>query len=842
MKHFQKIGATILVALLLLLQIQTIGQEPLFVHASREFDTRNYAKAIPLFDQALAEGKLTANQQRQAKINMAYAYFQLGDNTKAEKLYEEIINEAPLKGFMISHYLNYAKILANNGKTTQSQEILRLYQVAKSEDEKGINNGRVSTTKKISYRLDNLAFNTPESEFSPAYYRDGLVFLAGKSSVSDEKIQKGFLDLYYVPNHVDIKATGDASKTTTKNNTASNTNKRPLGDDYYTRHTANDSHTAGVYESYGINNSNSNSNTVGPQTNGKPGKPVPFSKTLNTPYHEGPATFSKDGTKVIFTRNNFNGGKKGESVENNIKLKLYSSQWGKNDWENIQELPFNSDEYSTAHPTLSRNGQLLYFVSDMPGGVGGKDLYVSRLEGSQWSTPVSLGREINTKNDEVFPFADDSGNLYFSTAGRRNGLGGLDIYYAILSSDGTKVIDILPLDAPINSKADDFGIITDATRNTGYLSSNREGDDNIYRFTRESSMYDCRDLTLRVFNEETMQPIDSARVAVRTRGSSEVLKEIFTDEYGRIHICLATDNDFVFNITKLNLLPNTIGFSTKNLTDDRPTRLEVILTQPSMIIDTTAVAIETSIPTQPDDKPTTKPAIQKTTPKSDGWDNSPNSIKATMQLIGVARTPGTGEPIPGALVELRNECTGKIVKTTLSNDKGYYEFNNIRNINNCGYYFKVSKEKYSIGVVKIKKPEATKKAKVISTDITLFKEGDKVGLDNVNFTNTQTSLNPIAVRELDRVLATMQRYPSLKIEILSHTDSRGEAEANRAISQKRAQSVVDHLVKKGIARTRLKAVGMGESNPLNECKDGVECTDSEYQRNRRTEFKVVSIN
>jgi tetratricopeptide (TPR) repeat protein len=310
MKHFQKIGASVLVALTLLVQTQTLGQEPLLAQAAREFDTRNYAKATSLFDQALAEGKITANQQRQAKINMAYAYFQLGDNTKAEKLYEEIINEAPFKGFMISHYLNYAKILTNNGKAAKSQEMLSLYQVAKAEDDKGINNGRLSTTKKISYRLDNLSFNTPESEFSPTYYKDGLVFLAGKSSVSDEKVQKGFLDLYYVPNHAEIKTAGDVSKNTTKSSASQNPDRYRLGNDAYTRHTANDSHTAGVYETYGINNNANNTNTtIGPQTSGKPGKPVPFSKTLNTPYHEGPTTFSKDGTRVIFTRNNFNGGK-----------------------------------------------------------------------------------------------------------------------------------------------------------------------------------------------------------------------------------------------------------------------------------------------------------------------------------------------------------------------------------------------------------------------------------------------------------------------------------------------------------------------------------------------------
>jgi hypothetical protein len=206
------------------------------------------------------------------------------------------------------------------------------------------------------------------------YFRDGLVYVSGApAAVSSESPEKGYFDLFYVTKPDEIKVLGslnaDGSEAEAKeNNQPERPKNRRLGSDSYTRITSNDSRTVGVYNSYGLNEQVNN--TTGTVT--KPGKPAPFSKVLNTRFHEGPATFSADGSRIIFTRNNFNEGQRGVSEDNNIKLKLYTAQWGNSDWINVQELPFNSDEYSTAHPSLSKDGTLLYFVSDMPKGIGGR--------------------------------------------------------------------------------------------------------------------------------------------------------------------------------------------------------------------------------------------------------------------------------------------------------------------------------------------------------------------------------------------------------------------------------------------------------------------------------------
>ncbi|WP_428653315.1 OmpA family protein [Runella sp.] len=800
---------------------QTPVRESLLQQANRQFDTQAYAKAVALYQEVLSQNLLPLQQRQQVLLNVAASYFYLGDNVKSEESYRAVFNEGSINDLPVSNYLNYAKVLANNGKMQESQKYYDLYQSNKLAESRKNQSAETFTKKRITYRLEYLAINTPDAEFSPMYYKEGLVYVSGKAAgaVSSESTQKGYLDLFYVNNASEIKAlstlNADGTEVDAKGSrripTPSQT--RRLGSDSYTKTTSNDSRTLGSYSGYGLNDQSADQ-----KIGAKSGKAVSFSKELNTRYHEGPVTFSGDGSQIIFTRNNFNEGQKGVSDDNNIKLKLYSARWGNGDWTNVQELPFNSNEYSTAHPSLSKDGSLLYFVSDMPKGMGGKDIYVSRFENGQWSTPINLGKELNTKQDEVFPFVDARGNLYFSTAGRKGGYGGLDLYYAVLSKDGTKVIEVIHLDTPINSKEDDFGLITDAARTSGYFSSNRrEGNDDIYRFTRESSLYECRELLVRVFDNQTQQPLDSATITVKSKaGDQEPDKSLQTDANGWVHLCLASNNDFIFNVSKSGFVDNTIGFSTRYLTDDKPTRLELGM-EPfvvSNILTSTATTEKKKIST----------------------DDSISALKHS-RVRGIVRTETDRQPIEGVLVKLRNECDKKIYESITGPD-GRYDFEIAEG---CDYTLIYSKDTYGTNTVKISKVPKKAVPKVLSNDIGLLKKGDIVKLDNIYYDQGKEGIRPDAARELEKLVATMKRYPSLQAEILSHTDSRGDANFNRVLSQKRAQAVVDYMVSKGVTSKRLKPTGMGESMPVNGCVDGVICTEAEYQRNRRTEFKVLEI-
>eukprot|EP01098_Paradermamoeba_levis_P015202 TRINITY_DN7581_c0_g1_i1.p1 TRINITY_DN7581_c0_g1~~TRINITY_DN7581_c0_g1_i1.p1 ORF type:complete len:334 (+),score=-11.34 TRINITY_DN7581_c0_g1_i1:307-1308(+) len=298
-----------------------------------------------------------------------------------------------------------------------------------------------------SYRLYNLPINSRQADFSPMYYKGGIVFVSARDESGVVKRvfnwnQTPFLDLYFHPDTNQLRVPGaDLTRSV---------NSAVLGG-------GSDPKTAG--------------NEV--VADAQPlSKAEIFSRTLNTKYHEGPMTFTKDQNYIVFTRNNTSKGKAGKSSDGVKKLKLYSSVNKNGKWVDIQEVPFNSNEYSVGHPAFSADNTKMYFASDMPGGYGGTDIYVVEFNNGQWGTPVNMGKEINTEGNEMFPYASEGDDLYFSSDGHE-GLGGLDVFVAELK-DGIAYKGVQNLGAPINSEKDDFGFITDKNRTTGFVSSNRK--------------------------------------------------------------------------------------------------------------------------------------------------------------------------------------------------------------------------------------------------------------------------------------------------------------------------------------------------------------------------------
>jgi WD40-like Beta Propeller Repeat len=217
--------------------------------------------------------------------------------------------------------------------------------------------------------------------------------------------------------------------------------------------------------------------------NGLLSKPTPFAESLTTSFYDGPLCFNPDGTIVYFTRSNLKHNKPIKAKDGLVKLKIYSAQLKGDKWENIVELPFNNKEYDFTHPSVSPDGRRLYFASNRPGGFGGMDLYVVTLIDNKWSEPVNLGPKINTPKDEVFPFIHADGKVFYSSNGRAKNVGGLDIYFTAKTDTGWLMPHLLP--EPINSRSDDFGLILSPDKMSGYYSSNRssgKGDDDIYSF------------------------------------------------------------------------------------------------------------------------------------------------------------------------------------------------------------------------------------------------------------------------------------------------------------------------------------------------------------------------
>lgn len=210
-------------------------------------------------------------------------------------------------------------------------------------------------------------------------------------------------------------------------------------------------------------------------------EPVPVTE-INTKFHDGPATVSADGNTMYFASESFNEGDFEKDKAKKLKygqVYLYRATKDGDKWANIKALPFTSKTYSTSSPSLSRDGKTLYFSSNMPGSLGGNDVWkVAVNADGTYGTPENLGKSVNTEGNESFPFITDDNKLYFSSDGRK-GFGALDVYVIDLNR-GTEAVNV---GAPVNTEKDDFAFSFNTAKNIGFFSSNRGGDDNIYLAT-----------------------------------------------------------------------------------------------------------------------------------------------------------------------------------------------------------------------------------------------------------------------------------------------------------------------------------------------------------------------
>lgn len=421
--------------------------------ALKEYNAFRYKDAVKTFEEVIK--KEPENQEAKEKI--AHSYRMLNDSKNAEKWYAEVVKDANTDP---ENQYHYAQFLAQNQKYPESKRWYESYAKIVKSDKRGKDFSKSYTDvdkffqDADRYTIENAPFNSPDADFSPAYYQGGVVFASNRVKKEKDKENnlihewtgKPFLDLYY-------SAGGVAT-------------------------------------------------------------PKLLSKKLNSPYHEGSSFFYNNENSVIFTRNNYKDGKYEKSADEINKLKLYYAQKVSGDWGNIQEFPFNDNEYSVGHPAISPDGSTLYFMSDMGGTLGGTDIFMCTMQGGTWSRPVNLGETINTKGNEAFPYVDANNNLYFASNGHA-GLGGYDVF--VSKNHQGKFSRPYNIGAPINSNKDDFGLIYDVDNNEGYFSSNRDGgkgDDDIYKFSIKS----CN-LVVVVVDEQTGKIIKSPKLVINEKDS-----------------------------------------------------------------------------------------------------------------------------------------------------------------------------------------------------------------------------------------------------------------------------------------------------------------------------------
>lgn len=877
-----------------------------------------YIKAIPCYKKETRSKNTDKHQE--AYIKLANLYKLTNQYAKSEETYRKLMDLNPNQPKEV--VFNYAQVLKANNKYEEAAEQYANYIKLSPNDEMAKNAMKFCReikyylSRPIEYSVQNIeTINTDKSEFSPFITGNKLMFVA-------EKEQFDFVNY------------------------------------------AIDDYSGQPYMNMYV------SNLQG--TNVEKSKTL--SKNINSYYHDGPGCISSDGQTLYFTRVDYIS-KKGHIN----RSKIFSATNNGKSWKNIKEISLNSDDYSIAHPSINADHTILYFTSDMEGGYGGKDLYMSKKEGDSWGPPVNLGPDINTSGDEMFPCIRKDGILFFSSNGLP-GFGGLDIYSA-------KEIDrkwILNRNEGLNlnSSTDDFGI-TFLNDSVGYFSSNRPGgkgldDIYLYNFKSKSAVVEGT-----VLYTENIRDYANAK------------KVLLLDEFGNVVDSMYTDAKGFFKF--------------KNLDGDKKYMAAIVEEDPELIGKARFYLAENdSVIHRISAKYKDSRFVFRNLPVD------PNALpdlytEDDLVFAGTIRVGKTGDPLPNAKLKIVNDY-GDVVEEASTNEYGAFAFRNIPSDQNYlveldegdtqlpegtkiiltnkngkdvrtfykgkgkfvfkvltadktlledmdaedvnlimgiyGYMYDQDKKPIANARIKVKEEDGSNESEwtttasgrfnfknldadknyLFETDENdpslsgvkriyiadskgrIYKVIDMVGgkfsfkileadkflmgefvvddptlkiaeikkqkeetaknapkdvkevkpaaqvkpeepeeesemtvtiVENIYYAYGDYSLDDDAKVVLDKAVDALKDYPKLIMEISSHTDSQSSSEFNLGLSKRRAQTAVDYLVKNGIARSRLKAVGYGETRLLNRCEDGVECTDSEHKVNRRTEFKIT---
>lgn len=272
-------------------------------------------------------------------------------------------------------------------------------------------------------------------------------------------------------------------------------------------------------------------------------EPVPL-ESINHKRHDGPVTISADGNTMYFSSDSFREGLYEKDKQNHLKLgrnNLYVATKSGETWSDIKPLPFNSKDYSLSNPSLSRDGKTLYFSSNMPGSIGGVDIWKVSVNGGNFGKPENLGPKVNTEGNESFPFiADDNTTLYFASTGKP-GFGGLDIFQINLA----KGTDAVNMEKPINTEKDDFDFTFNKAKNIGFLSSNRNGNDDLFLATPLCAV----DLLVVVTNAKTGAVLDNAKVAILD-AKNNVIATQYSNSNGEVNYKIECDTPYSIQASK----------------------------------------------------------------------------------------------------------------------------------------------------------------------------------------------------------------------------------------------------------------------------------------------------
>lgn len=705
--------------------------------ANKSYYNKAYSDAIPQYLYSIKKD----SSYHEAIINLADCYRLTNDAVNAETWYKRVVK---LKESEPIHQLYLGEALMKNKKYDEAKKWFEFYSKNASDDSRGYEH--LQTLKQLSRYFKDSSYitirkiniNSPESDFCPVPYNGDLIFTSARKRVSVIERTQAW-----------------------------------TGKNFFSLYSATEKDSVTF------------------------SRPKLFAPELQINYNNGPLCISRDLKTIYFTRNNPNG----NSSDKIIKLEIYESHLLSDDkhWD-PQLIPFrwNSSTYNCAHPALSADGSRLYFTSDMSQGYGGMDLYVCKRDGEVWGEPENLGPKINSAGNEVFPFVDQQGTLYFSSDGH-DGLGGLDIFSSTLIENGYSTPE--NLGTPINSNSDDFGITM--WNKKGYFSSNRghKGiDDDIYYF--RNTKPDKTRYLVKLVDSVSQRQIANTHVDIRDVLTKESLPVI--ESNGSFYADLIPGFDYIFETDAEN-------YKSKTTVPNITAKMKTILI----------------------------PMTRVTNSKN------PEGL-ANVCLTGNAYSLVDGKKtvLSNVPIVVIDNITKEKVTEVKSNASGKYKICNLPL--NRQYKIQTSFSNYFGSDIEI----STLNIKYDSTiyqdfDFDKIVLGKSIKIQNLNFETGQSALTASATKELDKIVDRLKDNPKIVVELGVHTDCRGLAQNNLDLSDDRARVLKEYVVAKGIDSKRVTYIGYGEAVPVNKCECEetviVPCSEQEHQQNNRVELKVIGF-
>ncbi len=721
--HFGVLLRSLIVMLLLPVSLQAQKlKERLADRAAEQFD---YPHMAAIYEDLIVSGKADPSDMRR----LALAYRKMGQPQKAEATYLKLMGtgaQTPDDVFA------YAEQLRANGKYPEALEWYGAYAALRPEDMRAqayVKNPRIFERllrDSASAVIRTLPINSPEADLAPSIMEELLLFASARGEgVGGNRLylwdEQPYLNLYTA---------------------------------LWKGETAED--------------------------------PLVMRREVNSRYHDGVGSFDSVASRLYFTRNNYYYGTLDKNTKGELNLGIFYSsvvtgEFGQPEWGNLVPFEHNDADVNLGHPSVSPDGKKLFFASDRAGGQGGTDIWYCENLGNQWGSPINMGPEVNTSGNELFPYLHRDSTLYFVSTGHP-GLGGYDIFYSRLSKAGPG--KVFNLGYPMNTRFNDHGLIF-FNDTTGFFASDRpggKGSDDIYGCTiRPPTVY----LAGIVIDKETRQPIEGATIQMKDENGKFIDRfKVESEPGGKFKIEVPYHDKYV-------LIANRTGYFQK----------------------------EHPLSTNED-------ALEEIVVEMQKYDYAAE---------GIVYHGETGQPLEGSTVVLVDGADNELERLT-TDASGKYAF---ALKPESDYRIKVEKEgffKQSARISTKGKPNG-----VIKTDFKLFPlvVDQVVRLENIFYDYNKWNIRPDAAIELDKLVATLLDNPTVKIELSSHTDCRGKDAYNLKLSDKRAKSAVDYIISKGVPKENITSKGYGESLPSESCACE-QCSEDQHQRNRRTEFKVLS--